>query len=134
MVKRFIAAVYIIICFYACGTKSGSNKSREEIMQHGSELYFSNGCNVCHSMNGTVVYGPPLNDIYMKEITVVRNGKERTIKADRKYLKKAIIDPRHEKNAEYRNKEMPLTSFTNEEAELLVDYIIALSVENNQVK
>jgi hypothetical protein len=67
----------------------------------------------------------------MKNITVIRNGKEFTVTADRKYLKKAIIEPRYEKVLEYQNKEMPLTQISEEEAELLVDYIIALDEKNN---
>lgn len=102
-------------------------------MQKGALLYSTHGCNVCHSLDGAIIYGPPLNDIYQKEITVVRNGREYTLKADRKYLKKAITDPRYEKNEKYRNKEMPITSFTKEEAEILVEYLILLNTSHKTV-
>jgi hypothetical protein len=80
------------------------------------------------------VYGPPLNNIYLKKIRVVRNGMEIELTADRKYIKRAIVNPRHEKVFEYRNKEMPLTSLSNEEAELLVDYLIELNRFNAEDK
>lgn len=119
--------LFLLVFIYACGNSSSSKWTSEEIMQKGALLYSTHGCNVCHSLDGSIVYGPPLNDIYMKEITVVRNGREYTLKADRKYLKKAISDPRFEKNKEYRNKEMPITSFTREEADILVEYLILLN-------
>ncbi len=127
MGKHKFLFLFLLVFMYACGNSSSSKRTKEEIMQKGALLYSTHGCNVCHSLDGSIVYGPPLNDIYLKDITVVRNGKEYTLKADRKYLKKAISDPRHEKNKEYRNKEMPITSFTKEEAELLVEYLILLN-------
>lgn len=110
----------------ACGKNSRNVQDEKFSMEKGSELYAKYGCAVCHSTDGKEIYGPPLNGIYMKEIKVVRNGKELILTADRDYLKKAIIDPRYEKVLEYRNKEMPLTQISDEEAEILVDYIIAL--------
>jgi hypothetical protein len=74
-----------------------------------------------------VLYGPPLNEIYMTEIMVIREGKEKSIVADREYLKRAIVDPRYEKVLEYQNKEMPVTFISDEEADILTDYIIAMS-------
>jgi mono/diheme cytochrome c family protein len=118
----------------ACG-KTRQNKPDEvDILKKGSELYAKYGCAVCHSLNGSVIYGPPLNNLYMKEVTVIRKGKEFTVTAGREYLKKAIVDPRFEKVLEYRNKEMPLTQISDEEAEILVDYIIAMDTKNIPVK
>jgi cytochrome c oxidase subunit II len=122
--------LYLFIFLVACGTGSDKKKSAENILQKGSELYDRYGCYICHSLDGSVVYGPPLNDIYMKEVKVIRKGKERTLVADRRYLVRAIADPRYEKVADYRNKEMPETLFSKEEAEILADYLIALSLKN----
>jgi cytochrome c oxidase subunit 2 len=110
----------------ACGKTRQNKPDEEDILKKGSELYAKYGCAVCHSLDGSVIYGPPLNNLYMKEITVIRRGKDITVTADREYLKKAIVDPRFEKVLEYKNKEMPLTQISDKEAELLVDYIIAL--------
>lgn len=118
----------------ACGKNSRNGQDEKFSIEKGSQLYAKYGCAVCHSIDGKEVYGPPLNEIYMKKIKVVRNGKEFTVTADRDYLKKAIIDPRYEKVLEYRNKEMPLTQISSEEAEILVDYIIALDNKNNPEK
>ncbi len=119
----------LIVVLYSCGNKTTNNLTREEILQKGARLFMTHGCNICHSLDGTVVYGPPLNDIYMKEITVIRNGRQRNLKAGRKYLMQSVTDPRYEKNLEYRNKEMPLTSLPKEDAQLLVEYLIAMGTK-----
>ena len=129
---------YKLLCLFlfiaACGEAPPKKPDKNEILKRGSELYSKYGCAVCHSLDGTVIYGPPLNEIYMKNVKVIRNGKEFTVIADREYLKKAITEPRYEKVREYQNKEMPLTQITNEETEILVDYIIALDEKNKTGK
>jgi hypothetical protein len=70
----------------------------------------------------------------MKNIKVIRNGQEFTIVADRDYLSKAISEPRYEKVLEYKNKEMPLTNFSKEETEILVEYIILFDGNNQSGK
>ena len=124
----------LILFSVACGRNSKKGHDEKFSMEKGSELYAKYGCAVCHSIDGKEIYGPPLNGIYMKEIKVVRNGKELILIADREYLKKAITDPRYEKVLEYRNKEMPLTQISEEEAEILVDYIIALDNKTQSEK
>jgi mono/diheme cytochrome c family protein len=118
----------------ACGKTSQNKKDDIEILTKGTQLYSKYGCAVCHSLDGTVIYGPPLNEIYMKNVKVIRNGKEFTVIADREYLKKAITEPRYDKVLEYKNKEMPLTQISEEETDLLVDYIIAIHEKNQTGK
>ncbi len=117
----------LILLVTACG--NNNSKKQTEALKKGPELFTKYGCNICHSLDGTMIYGPPLNEIYLKKVKVIRNGQETTITADRDYLKKAITDPRFEKVAEYSNKEMPIPSFSDEETEILVDYIIS---QNNK--
>ena len=126
----------IILLFFsvACGKKSGKGHNEKFSMDKGAELYAKYGCAVCHSLDGKEIYGPPLNGIYMKELKVIRKGKEFTVTADRNYLKRAILDPRYEKVLEYSNKEMPLTQISGEDVEILVDYIIALDNKTIQEK
>jgi cytochrome c2 len=122
---------FSLFVFTAACTESIQKKpAKQDILKKGSELFSKYGCAVCHSLEGKVIYGPPLNEIYMKNLTVLRQGKEFTIVADRDYLKKAISEPRYEKVLEYSNKEMPLPGFSEEEAEILVEYIIAINEKN----
>lgn len=117
----------LLLILSACGDRTSKNQSDQDILKKGSELFSKYGCNICHTFDGSVLYGPPLNDIYMTEITVLREGKEKTIVADREYLKRAVVDPRFEKVLEYQNKEMPVTFISEKEADILVDYIIAMN-------
>ena len=124
----------LLLCLFffivACGEAPLKKPGEQEILKKGSELYLKYGCAVCHSLDGTVIYGPPLNEIYMKNVKIIRNGKEFNVVADREYLKKSITEPRYEKVLEYQNKEMPLTQISEEETEILVDYIIAIDAKN----
>src|SRR5210317_2597452 len=99
-------SIYLFLLLIGCGKASEKKPDKQEILTKGSELFAKYGCAVCHSLEGKVIYGPPLDGIYMKKLKVVRNGKEFEVAADREYLKKAISEPRYEKVLEYRNKEM----------------------------
>ena len=115
-----------------CGLEHNRKKTKEEIYKQGADLYSKYGCVVCHSLDGIVLYGPPLNDIFMKEITVFRNGKEINVIVDREYLKKAIVEPPYEKVLEYKSKDMPLTFLSDEEVDILVEYIVGLSEKDQK--
>lgn len=122
--------LFLSVLLMGCSETSKNKSDSAEILKEGSELFAKYGCAVCHSLEGEVIYGPPLNGIYMKKLKVLRDGKSIEVVADRKYLKKSISDPRYEKVLEYKNKEMPIANFSDEEAEILVDYLIALDKKN----
>ncbi len=124
----------------ACGEGTDKNKGNKAINQptqqtstdklpDGTDLFSKYGCFACHSLDGSVMYGPPLNDLFMKEVSVVRRGKEKTIVADREYLTKAIKDPDYEKVSAYKSKIMPKPAITKDDVETLVDYLIELGEE-----
>ncbi len=132
--NKIFAFFFLFSFFMATACVNGSKKklTPDELMQQGGSLFQKYGCAVCHSLNGEIIYGPPLNDFYLKKIKVVRNGKEVNIVADRDYLKKAITEPRFEKVSGYSNKEMPLAYFSEDEAEILVDYIILVNQQKQK--
>jgi len=119
-----------LLFVFACGQRSQQKPDKEIVLKRGAELFAKYGCAVCHSLDGKVIYGPPLNEIFMKNIKVVRQGQEVNLTADREYLKKAIREPRFEKVFDYQNKEMPLSNFTEEETDILVEYIVILNEKN----
>ncbi len=122
----------LFLVFTACGSGTNKKQSDPDILKKGSDLFSKYGCNICHTFDGSVLYGPPLNEIYLTEITVIRQGEEKKIVADREYLKRAVVDPRFEKVLEYRNKEMPVTFISDDEADILVDYIIAMNEKKEE--
>jgi cytochrome c2 len=117
---------FLLLLLLGCSGSKNRKPANDELLKKGDELFTKYGCAVCHSLRGEIIYGPPLNGIYMKKIKVLRDGKEIEVVADRAYLKKSISEPRFEKVLEYKNKEMPIATFSDEEAEILVDYLIAL--------
>lgn len=127
--KYLTVLILVLSVLAGCIGSSPKDWDEEKIVKEGAELYSKNGCAVCHSLEGEVIYGPPLNNIYNKEIKIVRDGKELTVTADRKYLKRAIINPRVERVLEYQNKDMPEPLFSDEEADILVEYLIILNEE-----
>lgn len=106
-----------------------TQQSSTDILKEGSELFSKYGCFACHSIDGSVMYGPPLNDLYKKEVSVLRRGKEKTIVADRKYFTKAIMDPDYEKVSDYEIKIMPKPDIPKEDVEILIDYLIEVGKE-----
>ena len=70
------------------------------------------------------MYGPPLNGLFMKEVSVVRQGEVKTIIADRDYLTRSITDPDYEKVSGYRSKVMPKPVIPENDVKILIDYLI----------
>ena len=141
----------MVACIFlsACGGGTGSNKggSTESITggeiinepaptsstdQHygGPDLFSKYACFTCHSLEGTVMYGPPLNGIFMTEVSVVRQGEVKTIIADRDYLFRAITDPDYEKVTEYKSRVMPKPEIPGDDVETLIDYLIGQGANN----
>jgi len=134
----------VLACIFlsACGAGSDRKKSNNPFDQSGqqvdpiqldpitqkkgSDVYSKYGCFTCHSLDGRTMYGPPLDNLYMKNVSVVREGRVTTIIADRDYLTRAITDPEYEKVSEYEHRIMPVPEIPKEDVETLVDYLIEL--------
>lgn len=112
-------------CIYSCSSRQ--EKARSELLRTGDRLFHQNACITCHSLKGKEVYGPPLDGLFMKEVEVVRQGETIKLTADRSYLKRAIAEPRFEEVKGYESKDMPEVHISEEEIDLLVEYLIAIS-------
>ena len=91
----------------------------------GSELYRGKGCVACHTIDGSPRVGPTFKALYGKTVTVLTDGKERTVVADEGYLRKSILQP----NADLVKgfpPVMPPEKMTDEELSALVGYIESL--------
>ena len=127
MLKKIIALL-VFSSLIGCGTPA--TKSAKEKIQEGEELFNSYSCTKCHSITGKEMYGPALNAILNTSIVTVREGKETTAKIDREFIKRSIEDPNFEKNANFREKKMPKPALTQEEIELITDYLIFINSKN----
>jgi cytochrome c oxidase subunit II len=59
----------------------------------GLTILKQNACVSCHSLDGSRIVGPSFKGIYGEEVTVITDGKERTIKVDDDYIKNSILNP-----------------------------------------
>ncbi len=51
------------------------------------------GCNACHTTDGTRLVGPSYKNLFGEKQTVIREGKEVVVTVDEAYIKKAILEP-----------------------------------------
>jgi cytochrome c2 len=134
-----VVFIFLSACNGGTGTNKGggteSNTGGETINepaptsgtdQHsgGPDLFSKYACFTCHSLEGKVMYGPPLNGLFMTEVSVVRQGEMKTVIADRDYLTRSITDPDYEKVTEYQSKVMPKPEIPGDDVETLIDYLI----------
>ena len=119
---KLIPLIFMLLA--AC--RGQPEKKQNDQLPTGFSTFAKYGCMTCHSLDGTDMYGPPLNDIYLKKETVIRKSRVLTISVDRKYLKRAITDPEYEKVWGYQDRTMPLPDIPRKDVEILVEYLISL--------
>jgi cytochrome c oxidase subunit 2 len=101
------------------------------ILERGSTLSELQGCVACHSTDGSDGNGPTWLGLYGHEVSLADGS---TVTADDDYLRNSIINP-GEQIVEGFNNIMPPTygdTLTEEEIELLVEYIEALAENNDE--
>lgn len=122
---------FFLIFFFlmACNSSSDIKALTKENVQKGETLFQNVGCTTCHSVSGEVRYGPPLNVIFNKNVEVIHDGKERTIKVDRDYIERSIKDPESDKVLEFRSKKMTKPELSQEDIDYIVDYLIYINTK-----
>ncbi len=94
-------------------------------MNKGFQLLESKGCLGCHTTDGTKKIGPTFKGLFKNKVTVITDGKERTITADEDYIKKSILQPGADVVKGFPNI-MPAIPVTGEESETIVEYMESL--------
>jgi cytochrome c oxidase subunit 2 len=62
----------------------------------GLKIMINQGCNACHSSDGSKIVGPSYLHLFGEKQIVIREGKEVPVTVDEEYIKKAIYDPNAE--------------------------------------
>jgi cytochrome c oxidase subunit 2 len=62
----------------------------------GLAILKNQGCNACHSSDGSKIIGPTYLGLWGKTHVVIRGGQEVTVTVDSAYVKKSIYDPNYE--------------------------------------
>jgi len=59
----------------------------------GLKIMINQGCNACHSSDGSKIVGPSYLNVFGEKQVVIRDGEEVTVTVDEEYIKKAIYEP-----------------------------------------
>ena len=130
MVKS-LSVILIILAVAGCRGNKKPDSIHIEDPEKGEALFKSVGCAACHSTSGEKKYGPSLNAIFDKEVVIIRNGTNYTVRVDREYILRSLKDPGFETVANFQKRKMPHLNLTKEEIDYLVDYIIFIN-KNSQ--
>lgn len=129
---KTVCFIVIVIVFASCRVSPNSTGLKKENAQKGKILFENVGCKMCHSVESQKMYGPALNAILNSNIVVIRNGQQKSVKVNRKYLKRSIQDPDYEKEIDYQDHKMPKPELSSDDINLIIDYLIFLN-ENPDV-
>ena len=103
--------------------------SETSLADQGLEVLRRNGCNVCHSMDGSKLVGPSYLGGWGNTRTVVTGREEREVTFDEEYVKRSIFDPNADV-VEGFNQGLMLSyegMVSEDEVNLIVEYLKALN-------
>ncbi len=103
--------------------------SETSLADQGWEVLRRNGCNACHSSDGSKVIGPSYLGSWggMRKVTTGRE--EREVAVDEEYIKRSVFDPNADVVDGF-NKGLMLSydgMVTEQEVELIIEYLKALN-------
>jgi cytochrome c oxidase subunit 2 len=99
------------------------------LADQGWEVLRRNGCNACHSSDGSKLIGPSYLGAWGETVTVITGREEREITADAEYIKRSIYEPNADVVKGF-NKGLMLSyegMVTEEEVELIIEYLKKLN-------
>lgn len=133
---------YDIACAEICGAGHGKMAARLKVVSQadfdkfvresskkkttGADLVKMKGCTGCHNIEGPTKVGPTWTGIYESKRQIIRNGEEMEVKADEDYLRASILNPSRDKAIGFENGVMPMQNLTDQELDLIVDYLKTL--------
>lgn len=100
----------------------------------GAALMKANGCNACHSTDGSRIVGPSYLNLWGEQQVVIRDGKEVTVKVDEEYIKRSIYDPNYEIVKGYPKGLMQSYKNTVSESDItkIIEYLKTLNEKQSQ--
>jgi cytochrome c oxidase subunit II len=82
--------------WYADSSKVAKTEEKSAPEAEGLKIMLTQGCNACHSSDGSKIVGPSYLKLFGEQQIVIKDGKEVTVKVDEEYIKRAIFDPNSE--------------------------------------
>ncbi len=107
--------------WYAAAPEAGKKAGKKS----GQTLLAEKGCLGCHTTDGKPSAGPTYKGLYGSRVTVITNGKERTLTADEAYLRSSILTPAADIAKGFPGI-MPALPLQPEELETIVKYLESL--------
>lgn len=92
------------------------------IAAEGQQLFRSNGCSGCHSVDGSTGAGPTLSGVAGSQVALADGT---TVTADDAYLRESIVNPTAKRVDGYTIS-MPKRELTDAQVDALVAYLRAL--------
>ena len=100
--------------------------SDESSSEGGKELTTKLGCVGCHSDDGSKRVGPSFKGIFGRPVTVLTDGKERTLTVDAAYIKRSLKEPKADLVKGFPAVMPSFANLDDEQVEALVDYLKSL--------
>lgn len=133
---------YDIECTVICGVRHSYMLSRVNVVPEdkfrdwyfapelaggpkGLVLMKNKGCVACHSLDGSRIVGPSFKGIYGTDVTVLTDGKERTLRVDDDYVRRSILQPSADIVKGYPPS-MPPQQVTDDDVKDITEYIKSL--------
>jgi len=112
-----------------------SGRSKKDVKITLEEVLKKHGCSDCHSLDGSVIVGPALNDIGGKKRVVIESGKEKEIIVDEKYLKNSILYPEKELVKGFENM-MPSFKgkISDEELDQMIKLLLGKTISGSSIE
>ena len=134
---------YTIFCTEYCGLGHSGMLSKADVMMvsdfnewyagrerrpkkgSGLRILEEKGCLGCHTITGAKKIGPTLKGIFGHKVTVITDGKERTITIDEEYVRRSVLTPGADVVKGFPNI-MPKLPVNSGELEEIVEYLKGL--------
>ena len=113
------AAVLLVACG---GGSESSGPPVTGVAAEGQQLFRSNGCSGCHSVNGSDGAGPTLAGVAGSQVRLEDGS---TVTADDAYLRESIVNP-SAKRVDGFTIAMPQRELTDAQVDALIAYLKAL--------
>lgn len=101
--------------------EGGGNVSAEL----GQQLFTRQGCQACHSVDGSPGVGPSLAGLFGQEEHALEGGE--AVVADEAYIQQSIVEPGARIAAGYQNMMTPYSHLSEDEIQSLIEYIKTLA-------
>lgn len=101
--------------------QTGGGTEDLPLPEYGEQLYTQQGCNACHSVDGSRMVGPTWQGLYGQENHPMADGT--TVTVDENYLRESIIEPSAKIVQGYSPVMPPYSSLSERQVSALIAYI-----------